>query len=80
MDDAAELQAARRRGLGNFAAWPDELVCYLLHSSSLDERDVLRISLTSKLFRLLICEEPLWLQRHLERCARPFAFRVSLEW
>lgn len=63
-----------RSGLGAFAAFPDELVCYLLHS--LDVRELLVLAQTSKLMRILVCEEPLWLQKHLDRCSRPFAYRV----
>ncbi|KAL4448536.1 hypothetical protein ABPG75_005755 [Micractinium tetrahymenae] len=72
-----ELQAVRRRGLGAFAAWPDELVCYFLAAAPLSTRDLLALSSASKLMRLMVCEEPLWLQRHLDRCMRPFEYRGS---
>ena len=37
----AALGEARRRGLGDLAAFPDEVVCYLLHS--LDVRTLLQV-------------------------------------
>jgi hypothetical protein len=61
-------------GLGAFAGWPDELICYFLHR--LDVPELLTLAQTSKLMRVFVCEEPLWLQKHLERCARPFSYRV----
>ena len=66
--------ALRSAGLGLFAAFPDELVCYLLHT--LELRELLALSAASRLLRVFACEEPLWLQKHLERCARPFDYRV----
>ncbi len=69
-----DTAATRRSGLGTFAGWPDELICYFLHRVEVPE--LLRLSQTSKLMRVFVCEEPLWLQKHLERCARAFAYRV----
>lgn len=73
-----EVQAVRRRGLGAFAAWPDELVAFFLANAQLSIRELLALSCTSRLMRLMVCEEPLWLQRHLHSCRRPFKYRVSL--
>lgn len=73
----AEAQAVRRRGLGSFAAWPDELLAYFLVNARLSTRELLALSCTSKLMRLMVLEEPLWLQRHLDSCKRPFEYRVS---
>ena len=66
----------RNGGLGALSVLPDELLCYLLHS--LDVRELLDLSQASKLLRLLVCEEPLWLQKHLDRCVRPFEYRVRV--
>lgn len=76
----AQQQAAgpwadpRLRGLGALAALPDDVICLLLHA--LDLRELLALSQCSKLLRVFACEEPEWLARHLERCARPFDYRV----
>ncbi|KAL4420190.1 hypothetical protein ABPG77_011406 [Micractinium sp. CCAP 211/92] len=72
-----EVQAVRRRGLGAFAAWPDELVAFFLANAQLSTRELLALSCTSRLMRLMVCEEPLWLQRHLHSCRRPFKYRGS---
>lgn len=65
----------RARGLGALAVLPDELVCYLL--AGLDARELLALGQASRLLRVFVCEEPLWLAKHLERCRLPFDYRVS---
>lgn len=67
-------QQARPAGLGALAVLSDELLCYLLHG--LEVRELLALSQASRLLRLLVCEEPIWLKLHLDRCARPFEYRV----
>lgn len=76
MDAPAPPQppAPRPGGLGDFAAWPDELVVYLL--AGLELRELLALSQASKLMRVLCCEEPMWAVRHLQACKRPFDYRV----
>lgn len=74
------LEVVRRRGLGTLAALPDDVLCWLLQWSALEVPDLLRLSQCSRLLRVLVCEEPLWLCAHLERCRRrPFDYRVSAE-
>ena len=68
------LADPRLPGLGVLAQLPDELICYLL--MPLDVPDLLRLSQCSKLLRVFVCEEPLWLAKHLARCTRPFDYRV----
>lgn len=65
----------RERGLGALAVLPDELICYLL--AGLDVRELLAVGQASRLLRVFVCEEPLWLAKHLERCRTPFDYRVS---
>lgn len=67
---------ARRAGLGSLAALPDDVLCYLLHTA-VDTRELAALAQASKLLRVFVCEEPVWLQRHLDRCRRPFSYRVS---
>lgn len=77
IQEPANLHAIRCCGLGTFATWPDELVAYFLANAPLSTRELLVLSRASKLMRLFVCEEPLWLQRHLDSCLRPFEYRVS---
>ena len=67
---------ARSVGLGTLAALPDDLIQELL-LPSLDVRGLLALSQASRLCRLLCQEEPLWLVLHLQRCRRPFCYRVG---
>ena len=76
MSQPQQVPESRNGGLGALAVLPDELLCYLLHS--LGVRELLALSQASKLLRLLVYEEPLWLQKHLDRCARPFEYRVRV--
>ena len=64
----------RAAGLGALAVLPDELICFLL--ASLDVRDLLALGQASRLLRVFVSEEPLWLAKHLERCRTPFDYRV----
>lgn len=71
------LDVVRRRGLGSLSVLPDDVLCYLLQWSALEVADLLRLSQCSRLLRVLVCEEPLWLRLHLERYRRrPFTYRV----
>jgi hypothetical protein len=65
----------RLRGLGLLSQFPDELVAYLMHR--LEVPELLALSQTSKLMRVLCCEEPIWLQKHLDRHSQSFSYRVS---
>lgn len=55
---------------------PDDVLCYLL--STLDPREHLApLAQCSRLLRVLVCEEPLWLAKHLARCTEPLDYRVG---
>ena len=76
MQPAKQGPDPRPTGLGALAVLSDELLCYLLHG--LEVRELLALSQASRLLRLLVCEETLWLKLHLDRCARPFEYRVRV--
>ena len=72
MEIAKDLRPA---GLGAFACLSDELLARLLQLA--DVRSLANLGTTSKLWRLLCCEEPVWLELTLTAFRRPLVYRVG---